>query len=431
MTSVLALLVAIVLLLLFRKHRFVKKYLGTALLALVVLAFAITLIRSPDEAFDAALSGLKIWWETVFPALLPFFIASEVLMGVGVVNAMGVLLEPLMRPLFNVPGAGSFVMAMGLASGYPIGAILTAKLRRRNLCNQVEGERLFSFCNTADPLFMTGAVAVGMFGDARLGLIIITAHYLSALLVGFCMRFYRRHEPNSPPVAAQTRGNILTRSARELYRARAEDGRSLGQLLGDSARNSVNALLMIGGFIILFSVIMRMATVTGLVDALGRGIASLLALVGLSPNLSSAIISGVFETTIGCVATSQAVAPLMDRIIVVGALIGWSGLSVIGQVASVTNDSDLAMAPFFFARFLQAIFAGVITWLLWGPLGVTASTIALPVFLQTQPTASVAYWVSRFAFVGSRMLLLSALTLGLSVVYHTASILRIAILRRR
>ena len=50
----------------------------------------------------------------------------------GVVHMMGVFLEPVMRPLFNVPGTGSFVMAMGLASGFPIGAILTAELRSRN-----------------------------------------------------------------------------------------------------------------------------------------------------------------------------------------------------------------------------------------------------------------------------------------------------------
>jgi nucleoside recognition membrane protein YjiH len=48
---------------------------------------------------------------------------------------------------------------MGLASGYPIGAKITGNLRREKLCTQVEGERLIAFCNTADPLFVIGAVA--------------------------------------------------------------------------------------------------------------------------------------------------------------------------------------------------------------------------------------------------------------------------------
>ena len=111
-------------------------------------------------------------------------------MGLGVVHFMGVLLEPLMRPLFNVPGTGSFVMAMGLASGYPVGAMLTGKLVKNKMCNLWEAERLMSFTNTADPLFMVGAVAVGMFKDVRLGIIIALAHYISAFLLGFIMRFY-------------------------------------------------------------------------------------------------------------------------------------------------------------------------------------------------------------------------------------------------
>ncbi len=122
------------------------------------------MVLYPEETFSAALKGLDVWWNIVFPALLPFFIGSEILMGLGVVHFMGVLLEPLMRPVFKIPGAGSFAVAMGLASGFPIGAILTTKMRLKNLVTRYEGERLMSFTNTADPLFMFGAVAVGMFG---------------------------------------------------------------------------------------------------------------------------------------------------------------------------------------------------------------------------------------------------------------------------
>jgi len=134
-------------------------------LVLPALAVIITIsiVRFPDEAFQSALEGLDVWLNIVLPALLPFFIGSQLLMGLGVVHFMGVLLEPFMRPLFNVPGVGSFVMAMGLASGYPVGAMLTGKLVKNNLCNTWEAERMISFSNTADPLFMVGAVAGGIF----------------------------------------------------------------------------------------------------------------------------------------------------------------------------------------------------------------------------------------------------------------------------
>ncbi len=115
------------------------------ILGIVASALTFCMVLYPEEAFSAAVKGLDVWWNIVFPALLPFFIGSEILMGLGVVHFMGVLLEPLMRPLFRIPGAGSFAVAMGLASGFPIGAILTTKMRLKNLVTRYEGERLMSF----------------------------------------------------------------------------------------------------------------------------------------------------------------------------------------------------------------------------------------------------------------------------------------------
>ncbi|MDK2930997.1 MAG: hypothetical protein PWR07_1128 [Bacillota bacterium] len=122
------------------------------LMAACALFVTIAIIVYPDVAFEASVEGLRVWWEIVFPALLPFFIAAEVLMALGVVHFLGVLLEPLMRPVFDVPGVGAFAFAMGLTGGYPIGARITANLRKQNLCNQIEGERLVSFTNTAEPI---------------------------------------------------------------------------------------------------------------------------------------------------------------------------------------------------------------------------------------------------------------------------------------
>ena len=128
------------------------------LTALITVIMTILIIIFSESAFQAALEALLVWWEVVFPSLLPFFIIAELLMGLGVVHFLGTLLEPLMRPVFKVPGVGAFAMSMGLASGYPIGAKITANLRRNKLCTKVEAERLISFTNTADPLFMVGAV---------------------------------------------------------------------------------------------------------------------------------------------------------------------------------------------------------------------------------------------------------------------------------
>src|SRR5690625_3461664 len=82
-----------------------------------VIFFMILLISFPDQALNASVRGLNMWLEVVFPSLLPFFILAELFIAFGVVHFFGTLLEPLMRPIFNVPGTGSFALIIGMASG--------------------------------------------------------------------------------------------------------------------------------------------------------------------------------------------------------------------------------------------------------------------------------------------------------------------------
>ena len=76
-------------------YSILRTRLQTILLATAALFLAVILIGFPEQSFHSSLKGLKIWWEVLFPALLPLFIASELLMGFGVVHFMGVILEPL------------------------------------------------------------------------------------------------------------------------------------------------------------------------------------------------------------------------------------------------------------------------------------------------------------------------------------------------
>lgn len=126
----------------------------TLLTAAVAVVLTLSLVVKPREALEAATGGMEIFFKIVFPSLLPFFVLSEIMLGLGVVHFIGVLFEPLMRPVFNVPGEGAFALSMGLAAGYPMDAVITAKFRKQGLCTRVEGERLLAFTNTADPIFL-------------------------------------------------------------------------------------------------------------------------------------------------------------------------------------------------------------------------------------------------------------------------------------
>lgn len=369
----------------------------TVILASSAILMAGILVKYPEQAFISSLKGLKIWWDVVFPSLLPFFVVAEIMMGFGVVHFLGILLEPLMRPIFRVPGAGAFVMAVGFISGNPMGAKLTAKLREQKLVTQVEGERLLAFTSTASPLFLFGAVAVGFFEDPSIGVILAMAHYISSLLVGICMRFYRGKDTPTPPYQTNQEF-ILIRALRAMHRARIQDGRPFGQLLGEAVNSAVRTLLLIGGFIMVFSVIINLIHFLGILQFFSQFIAHIFAILHITPSLSEPFFAGVVEMTLGSqmVSDTSPQIPLLFKLIIVSMIIGWNGFSIHAQIISMISRTNLRYTPYLFGKILHAIFAALITLLIWPSFHIYMQPIAfhLPAFsmVDTMQTDASYIW---------------------------------------
>ena len=77
---------------------------GWLLLVTALLSVIVLMALFPEAALQSALRGLSIWWDVLFPSLFLFFVISEVPLGFGVVHLIGTLLDPMMRPLFRIPG---------------------------------------------------------------------------------------------------------------------------------------------------------------------------------------------------------------------------------------------------------------------------------------------------------------------------------------
>ncbi|BCB03240.1 sporulation integral membrane protein YlbJ [Bacillus sp. KH172YL63] len=381
-----------------------KSKLKTLALSFCVTAFAASLIMMPGESLEASIRGLDMWWEIVFPSLLPFFIVSELLIGFGVVRFIGVMLEPLMRPLFKVPGVGGFVWAMGMASGFPAGAKLTARLRQEGQISKLEAERLVSFTNSSNPLFIFGAVSVGFFQNATLGIVLAIAHYAGNFLVGITMRFYGRNDPlPEPERVSKGQRFILFEAFAALLRTREKDSRPIGKLLGDAVTSSIQTLLMIGGFIILFSVINKMLYLLNITTFFADGLTAFFSLLQLPEQLRIPLISGLFEITLGSKLTSGVTeATLLHQAIITSFILGFSGFSVQAQVASILAETDIRFKPFFYARFVHGIAASVVTLLIWKPVYIRFSdeelSNAVPVFVMDSAPFwnDTLYWFKTF-----------------------------------
>jgi sporulation integral membrane protein YlbJ len=350
--------------------------LKTIFLSFSVTVLAASLITFPQESFQASIRGLNMWWKIVFPSLLPFFIVSEMLIGFGVVRFLGVLFEPLMRPLFKVPGAGGFVIAMGMASGFPAGAKLTARLRQEGQITRIEAERLVSFSNSSNPIFIFGAVSVGFFHRPELGILLALSHYLGNICVGLIMRFYGKGEREKKH-NKKAKFNIR-HAFSVLHQTRLKDNRPIGKLLGDAVTSSIQTLLMIGGFIIIFSVLNRMLYLLHITAFLAKGVQFLLSLLSFPNSLSIPFISGLFEITLGSQLTSKVqAATLLQQVIITSFILGFSGFSIQAQVASILAQTDIRFKPYFIARLIHGTLSGLFAYVLWEPLSSKAGS-AIP-----------------------------------------------------
>lgn len=342
--------------------RLTTSFLGAAALALVI-----SIILFPAQAFQASLQGLNLWWKLVFPALLPFLIVTELLRGMGVLHGLGALMDPLLRVLLRLPGIGGWVLSLGFTAGMPAGAAAVGALRTDGLLTREEGERLLAVSHISSPVFMVSVVGVGFLGSPASGLALAVIHYTAALLMAVLHRFDAgRHAP----VKKYARKGWLSHSFQAFYEAKARDGRTFGKLLGDAVFSGVQQLFIIGGCMMMFSVMIHALSLSGLPEVLAAAVS----LSGTRSNdalsLVSALITGFFEPHLGAYAMAQAAGASHSSFLyaLLSLLLAWGGLSTHAQVKSLTVSTDLRYSRFVLSRIHHGGIAFVLTLLAWKPL---------------------------------------------------------------
>ncbi|HWR60033.1 MAG TPA: sporulation integral membrane protein YlbJ [Clostridia bacterium] len=374
----------------------------TLIFSVIFCLLVVSIVIYPNEAFTSAKDGLMLWLNIVCPSLLPFFICVEIMIGLGIVSFFGASFRPLFRPVFKVPGEGSFNFFMSIASGYPVGSRITAKLRQEKLCTQLEGQRLLSLCSTSGPLFIIGAVATGIMNNPALGLLLASAHYLSAVTVGFLMRFYGNEKSYGG-------GRLYSNPIAEMLGYRKKDGRPIGLLIGDAVKNGINLILMIGGFIILFSVITRMLKISGILSFLALVLSKAVPFEAFTPDIASSLLIGFLEVTNGVKECAAMQVPLIHKVVMTSFMIGFGGLSVNAQVMSIISETDLRFDIYFLFKLLQGFAAAVYSYIILSCLS------ELQVFNTYDPAQAYTVGGWQHALINSSVYLLLVLTFMLIV----------------
>lgn len=336
----------------FSKCGFYVIKLKRSLLTITFLCFTLGLLIFSNSNLPAVKNGLTLWATSVVPSLFPFFVATELLMHTNIISILGKLLNPIMKPLFNIRGEGSFAFIMGIISGYPMGAKIACNFRENHICSKEECERLLSFTNNSGPLFIIGTVGILMFGNTSIGILLFITHILACLTVGILFKFWKCNNRSSRLANDfETPSNTVTFS-------------NLGEVLAKSITNSISTIFLIGGFVVIFSAIISIFKASGFLETIGFLFAPLANFLNIDISFFQAFITGLLEITNGISSISMiACKKISINIVLTSFILGLGGISVFLQILSITSKTDLSIKPYIFGKILQGTFASFYTYI--------------------------------------------------------------------
>lgn len=207
----------------------------------LILCFFV-MLSFPSEVFEGAKSGLLLWFLTVLPTLFPFLLISRLLLDSCACSLLNKLLAPVISRLFGISAQGSFAFIVGFLCGYPMGAKITADLFHARQISKAEASYLLSFCNNTSPAFLIHYIVLGYFQNPRLIFPSVLILYGTPLLLTFFFRI-KKHFASSN-----------TTDITSPFTISKIPSCSLDFCLMDSSE----AIVKIGGYIILFSVILNL-----------------------------------------------------------------------------------------------------------------------------------------------------------------------------
>lgn len=297
----------------------------------IILFIMFMIIANPSLFSSGTISGLKLFFYSVFPGLFPFMFLTKLLTEIGFVYKFSQKLSPISKKLFGTNGVSLYVFFMSILSGYPIGAQLIGDLKSKNLISDSESKKMSIFCTTSGPIFVIGAVGVGMLNSFKIGLIIYISHILASVLLGIISKFlFDKTTASFTPVHSQKEPNLIS----------------------GTLSKTINSIMLVGAYITMFYLVSELLFKLNIFSFISSLIYPPSSKLGVSKTQIDGILYGLIEVTRGCKELSSFVNP--TTISIVSALISFGGFSIIMQMSAFLKNTQIKTHNFVFSKVVCA-----------------------------------------------------------------------------
>ena len=316
-------------------------------IAFFIILFAFLILFQGDAVTKSVKDALSLCTSSLIPSLFPYLVLSELVVSSGAAEQLGSFFCKPFKTLFGISGDGASAFLLGALCGFPIGARSAVLLYKNQKISKKEAEHLLCFCNNTGAGFLIAGVGASFFGSRHLGVLLYITQLLSALIIGLLTR----------PIF-KDQSNIMHKSEKA-------NKITAVKLFTESIGSATQGMLSVCGYVIFFS---------GLIG----GLCSLFK--AFASPLFCTVISGFLEISSGarsCAAISGVIGSNIVICTLCAAFVGWSGVSVHAQTASICNDSGLSLTPYIISKLLHGVLCAALVlgyMLLWsGSAEVVAS----------------------------------------------------------
>lgn len=293
-----------------------NKILSKNILIKLAAAFAfIIIITMPQTAFKGALSGLNLWANIILPGLFPAMIISSCLLS----------LFP-----FGKSASYLYIITTGIFCGYPIGSILCSNYNINNK-DETFCERIMAYINISSPSFVMNYILSMTFAkDFNPVLIIICIYLPVAEMLLIQLFIYKKEKlltlpPHKTAINPNNIKSINTSS-------------NFNEILDNSIWTSINNVLKLGGYIVLFACICRYIIEIGVLD-----------------ELFTSILCSVTEITNGISLVDSLCISSELKMVIILTSNAFGGLSTIMQTMGMINKSSLSIKKYIYHKIIFAL----------------------------------------------------------------------------
>ncbi len=294
------------------------------LTALTASALCILLIFEGSEISSGIRRGLFMCSNSVIPSLFPFMAISIFICKSSAADFFAVLFNPITK-LLKLPPICGGVLLTAIIGGYPAAAKCINDLVCGGFVSRKTAAGMLCFCVNAGPSFLIGVIGIGLFGSIKIGTLIFAAQLISSLFIAAVISFFSNESENisKPKYPSKSSSAVIVES------------------IISAAENCF-----------------RMCAFIVIACAVSEVIFSSDLSFAVKSPLIKAVFTGIFEVTAGVLECGNING--FSAIITAGAIASFSGISVILQVAAVTDESKISLFPFIVSRFVHSALTALI-----------------------------------------------------------------------